>query len=63
VQRQATELKTAVDQARQESGEQVKARIRQVKADIAAQQETGRAKAGQAATAERAAAARAARRA
>jgi hypothetical protein len=43
VQRQATELKTAVDQARQESGEQVKARTRQVKADIAAQQETGRA--------------------
>ena len=49
VQRQAVELKQAVDQVREESREQVKARIQQVKADVAAHQEAARAKAQQAA--------------
>ncbi len=49
LQAQVTELKIALDQAREESREQVRARIQQVKADIAAHQETARGKAGQAA--------------
>jgi hypothetical protein len=49
LQKQVTHLKNAADQAREETGAQVRARIEQAKADVAAQQEPAREKAGQAA--------------
>ena len=47
LQAQVTELKISLAQARRESREQVRARIRQVKADIDAHQEPAREKAAQ----------------
>jgi hypothetical protein len=49
LQQQVTHLKDAVDQAREETSAQVRARIVQAKADAAAHQEPTRAQAGQAA--------------
>ncbi len=49
LQKRAAELKSSFDQARRETNEQVKARIDQVKADIAARQDAAKEKAEQAA--------------
>lgn len=49
LQARAAELKSSADQARRETNEQVKARISQTKADIAARQNAVKEKAGQAA--------------
>jgi hypothetical protein len=49
LQEQVTQLKNSADQAREETSAQVRARIEQVKADAAADQEPAREKAGQAA--------------
>jgi hypothetical protein len=49
LQKQVTHLKNAADQAREETSAQVRARIEQAKADVAADQEPARDKAGQAA--------------
>jgi len=49
LQQQVTELKEAADRAREETSEQVRARIEQVKADLAAHREPVGEKAGQAA--------------
>jgi hypothetical protein len=49
LQARAAELKSSADQARRESSEQVKARISQTKADIAARQSAMKEMAGQAA--------------
>ena len=49
LQARAAELKSSADQARRETNEQVKARISQTKADIAARQSAVKEKAGQAA--------------
>ena len=49
LQKQVTHLKDAADQAREETSAQVRARIEQAKADVAADQEPAREKAGQAA--------------
>jgi len=49
LQQQVTELKEAADRAREETSEQVRARIEQVKADLAAHREPAGEKAGQAA--------------
>ena len=51
LQQQVTELKEAADRAREETSEQVRARIEQVKADLAAHREPAGEKAGQAARA------------
>ena len=48
LQKQVTHLKDAADQAREETSAQVRARIEQAKADVAADQEPAREKAGQA---------------
>jgi len=48
LQKQVTHLKDAADQAREETSAQVRARIEQAKADVAADQEPARGKAGQA---------------
>ena len=47
LQQQVTHLKDAAEQAREENSEQVKARIQQAKADIAAHRESAGEKAGQ----------------
>src|SRR6266699_3790966 len=49
LQKRVAELKSSFDQARRETNEQVKARIDQVKADIAARQDAAKEKAEQAA--------------
>ena len=49
VQEQAAELRTTTDEAREETSQQVRARIGQAKADMAAQRDTARQKTGQAA--------------
>jgi hypothetical protein len=49
LQKRAAELKSSFDQARRETNEQVKARIGHVQADIAARQDAGKQKAGEAA--------------
>ena len=49
LQKQVTHLKDAADQAREETSAQVRARIEQAKADVAAYQESARDKTGQAA--------------
>jgi hypothetical protein len=49
LQKQVTHLKDAADQAREETSAQVRARIEQAKADVAADQEPAREGAGQAA--------------
>ena len=48
LQKQVTHLKDVADQAREETSAQVRARIEQAKADVAADQEPAREKAGQA---------------
>jgi hypothetical protein len=49
LQKRAADLKSSFDQARQETNEQVKARVDQTKADIAAHDSAAKEKAGQAA--------------
>jgi hypothetical protein len=49
LQKQVTHLKDAADQAREETSAQVRTRIEQAKADVAAHEEPARDKAGQAA--------------
>ena len=49
LQKRVADLKSSADQARRETNEQIKARIDQAKADIAARQSAVKAKAGQAA--------------
>jgi hypothetical protein len=49
LQKRAADLKSSFDQARQETNEQVKARIEQTKADIATHESAAKGKAGQAA--------------
>ena len=50
VQEQAAELRTTTEQARKETRDEVSARIEQARADLAAQRQAGREKAGQAAS-------------